>query len=124
MDWSTLTSIALNAVFATGFIVTITTLHSERRKRSAEAGISESDLRRAELEIDKLESEADAEHMRAVIRELRQARKLLHDVNAQLTLILEEKFEWMHRATVAEKARCECWECLNRVPPLVVKTKK
>lgn len=112
-------SIILNAILAPAFIVAILTLRSIVRKKKAEAGLSETDLRRAEIEIDKIEDAADREHMNNIISELRAVRQLLHEANERLTKKELEVISWTHRALVAEKARCECWDCTKRIPPII-----
>lgn len=125
MDWLTILSAILNSVFATGFIVAIATLRSERRKRKAEAGISETDYKKAEIDVaekeaavnasraerawkrsDKLEDKIDE-----LIKEIDEIQNELIKVKIELAKEKEEKLEIMTKYNMLRKKillECKC----------------
>ncbi len=121
MDWFALISLVLNLVLGGGFIVTMVTLRSKRRKEAAEAGKTEIDLRIAEANIDKMLDEANKEQMMQLITELREFRRKVKELLAEKTdleiRVLQLTRDKLIAETKLKQSRCDVLNCPSRIPP-------
>lgn len=127
-----LISVILNLVLGTGFIVSMVTLRSEKRKKSAEAGMTEMDLKKAELEtakmlaanaleIDKLQDATYKERLESILNQLAHVTRLLNQTVEAKTNLELEIVDLTKRVMIAEKrlenSRCDELLCKFRKPP-------
>lgn len=128
-SWIEIILAALNVIFAGGFILSVATLKSERRKRSAQADKVEIDTQAAQLALERMVDENDRAMFQRVLDESRRSGEALHRAQETINQLMAERTESIllintltrklaiAEQTIIESPRCDILTCCKRMPP-------
>jgi hypothetical protein len=124
MDWIQIISLILNAIFASGFMVSVLTIRSERRKRKFEADSVGIKVKAQELDIDIKEEEFNDIRLENMRKKMLEQDMIIADQYSTITSIMKTQSELkieLIRASeerdIAKYNECNVLNCFNRTPP-------
>ncbi len=130
--WVEITLAIMTLVSTGGFAKTLITLNSMRRKENADAGQSEIALKKAEIEIVKIQDEYARNAINAAYGQLIDVNNALikyreesrireQYLSDELAKVATQLIDMTREKLIAEKnyktSRCDRWSCLKRIPP-------